>query len=161
MAHLNAEAKHHILLEYSPRSPTHSFAALAVRHAIRGGRQTVQQWHARWDGTAQSLERREGSGRPRTLSSRQVHQHLRAPILRANRAHKVVHYTDLLAKVQQRTGTDVSVQTLRRYGKKELGAKQKHTHKRTADESKCTRTRSDVAALLMYALALTSHCSVR
>ena len=160
MSQLSAETKHHILLEYSPRSTDHSFAALAARHSIGGGADVVRHWHIRWDGTAASLERREGSGRPRTLRSRQVQQHVRAPIQRANRAHKAVHYTDLLAKVRQRTGTEVSLQTLRRYGKKELGAKQKHTRKRTADESECTHTCCAVAALLLHALALISHCSV-
>jgi transposase len=122
MPHLSAEAKHHILLEYAPHCSDRSFAALAQRHAIRGGKQTVQQWHSRWDGTAHSLERREGSGRQRSLSSRQVQQYVRAPILRANRAHRAVHYTELVDSVREKTGTDVSVRTLRRYGKEELGA---------------------------------------
>jgi transposase len=160
MSHLSAEVKHHILLEYSPRSPTHSFSALAARHAIPGGRQTVQQWHARWDGTARSLERRVGSGRERTLSSRQVQQHVRAPILRANRAHRVVHYTQLLPSVRQKSGTEVSLRTLQRYGREELGAKQKHTKKRTAEESECTHTCCDDAALLLHVFALSSHRSV-
>lgn len=137
MSHLTAEIKHHILLEYSPHSPTHSFAALAARHGVSGGARTLQRWHERWDHTPQSLKRREGSGKPRMLSRAQVNRHVRAPILAANRAHRVVHYTDLLTKVQQKTGADVSLRTLRRYGKEELGAKQIHTRKRTADESEC------------------------
>src|SRR6185312_12901126 len=51
MPHLSAEAKHHILLEYSPRSPTHSLSALAARHSIAGGERTVRNWLQRWDGT--------------------------------------------------------------------------------------------------------------
>jgi transposase len=140
MSHLSAEAKHHILLEYSPRCPTRSFAALAQHHGIPGGKQTVQQWHARWDGTARSLGRREGSGRPRTLSSRQVQQHVRAPILRANRAHRVVHYTELVDSVRERTGCEVSLRTLQRYGKEELGGRCTRGVKRTAEECECTHT---------------------
>ena len=138
MSHLSAEVKHHILLEYSPHSPTHSFAALAARHGVSGGARTLQRWHARWDHSPQSLERREGSGKARMLSRAQVSRHVRAPILAANRAHRAVHYTHLLPAVRRKTGKQVSIQTLRRYGTKELGAKQKHSKKRTADESKCS-----------------------
>jgi transposase len=160
MSHLSPDVKHHILLEYSPCSPSHSFAALAARHGVSGGARTVQRWHARWKHTPQSLERKQGSGKTRMLSAAQLSRHVRAPLLAANRAHRAVHYTDLLTKARQKTGTDVSLRTLRRYGKKELGAKQKHTHKRTADESQCTHTCCDAAALLLHALALMSHCSV-
>jgi hypothetical protein len=136
MPHLTAAAKHEILLEYSPRSPTHSFAALARRHSIKGGSGTVSRWHARWDGTAASLEEQPRSGRPRALSSTQVSRHIRAPILAANRAHRAISYTQLLPSVQAKTCTQLSIQTLRRYGRQELGARQQHTKKRTAAESK-------------------------
>ena len=134
------EQKHSILLEYTPHSRTHSFAALAARHGVAGGEQTVRRWHTQWDGTAASLQRKEGAGRPRVLSGREVQQHVRAPILRANRAHKAVHYSALLSSVQQKTGKEVSARTLRRYGKEQLGAKQRRGKKRTAEESQCTRT---------------------
>src|SRR5680860_1328418 len=52
MKHLSVEAKHHILLEYSAADATRSFAALAARHHIKGGREAVRQWHLRWNGTA-------------------------------------------------------------------------------------------------------------
>lgn len=138
MPHLSAEAKHHILLEYSPHSATHGFSALAARHGVRGGARTLQRWHQRWNRTPDSLKEGERAGRPRTLSRAAVSRHVRAPVLAANRGHRAVQYTDLLPAVRRKTGTQVSIQTLRRYGKKELGAKQKHTKKRTADESECT-----------------------
>lgn len=134
------EQKHSILLEYSPFSHTHSFAALAARHGVVGGWRTIQRWHKQWKGTADSLKRKEGGGRPRVLSSREVQQYVRPPILRANRAHRPLHYTKLLPSVQARTGKKLSIQTLRRYGKKELGAKQRRGKKRTAEESECTHT---------------------
>jgi len=135
MPHLTATAKHHILLEYSPRSPTHSLAALAARHGIAGGKSTLSRWLARWDGTPRSLQEQQRSGRPRTLSSAQVSRHIRAPILAANRAHRAVSYTQLLPSVQAKTGKELSLRTLQHYGRQELGAKQKHTKKRTAAES--------------------------
>lgn len=141
MPHFSADLKHHILLEYSPHDPTRSFAALARRHAVPGGRKVVHDWHSRWNGTPDSLERKAGSGRARTLSRAEVSRHIRAPILAANRAHRAIHYTDLLNSVRTKTRTHLSIQTLRRYGREDLGAKQKHTLKRTYDESQCTSIR--------------------
>lgn len=77
------------------------------------------------------------------LSSAQVSRHVRAPILAANRAHRAVHYTDLLESVKEKTGKEISVQTLRRYGKEECAAKQRHSKKRSADESEHTRPRDN------------------
>lgn len=74
------------------------------------------------------------------MSRKEVQQHVRAPILRANRAHKAVHYPAVVESVRQRTGKEVSLRTLRRYGKEELGARQRKGKKRTAEESECTHT---------------------
>jgi hypothetical protein len=143
MPHLSAEAKHHILLEYAPHSATRSFAALAARHAVRGGWRVLLRWHQQWDGSAASLARKAGSGKARALSSRQVQQHVRAPILAANRAHRAIHYTKLLPRVRAATGKQLSLRSLQRYGKEELGAKQRRGKKRTAEESECTRTAAE------------------
>jgi len=148
MPHLSAEAKHHILLEYAARDTTRSFAALARRHAVTGGARTVQRWHARWDGTPASLQEKARSGRPRILSRAQVSRHVRTPILAANRAHRAVSYTDLLPEVQRKTGKQLALRTLREYGKQQLGARNKHTKKRTADESECTATQQMRCELL-------------
>jgi transposase len=136
MQHLSAEAKHHILLEYAPRSTTHSFAALARRHAVRGGARTLQRWHSRWNRTPHSLQEGERAGRPHALSRAQVSRHVRAPILAANRAHRSVRYPQLLDSVREKTGTQVSLRTLRRYGQ-EMGATMKRGKKRTAEEREC------------------------
>ncbi len=148
MPHLDASAKHHILLEYSPRCPSRSFAALARRHSIAGGKATVQKWHSRWDGTSRSLERKEGSGHAPLLTRAEVSRHVRTPILAANRAHRAVSYTELLPEVQRKTGKQLSIQTLRRYGREVLGARDKHTKERTADESECSDTVERAAATL-------------
>jgi hypothetical protein len=50
------------------------------------------------------------------LSRREVQQHVRTPILRANRAHRAVHYSKLLPAVLQKTAKELSARTLRRYG---------------------------------------------
>lgn len=69
------------------------------------------------------------------LSRREVQQHVRAPIVRANRAHKAVHYPRLHAALVESTHKQVSLQTVRRIGHEELAARQRRGKKRTADES--------------------------
>src|SRR5688500_680714 len=103
MRQLSAETKHHILLEYSPHDINRSFAALARRHAVKGGERLLRLWHSRWNGTPASLEHRAGAGRPRILSKAQVAQHIGTPIRAANRAHRAIHYPDLLGKIRNAT----------------------------------------------------------
>lgn len=135
MKQLSAEAKHHILLQYSPRSPTHSFAALAARAGGGLDESTVRKWHARWNGTAQSLQRKAVTGRPRVLSAAQVTRHVLPSIRAANRKGVALHYTTLLPAVQRATGRRPALRTLRRYGQ-QVGVKQKRSKKRTQGECK-------------------------
>lgn len=139
MPRLSAETKHHILLEYQEHCRERSFAALAARHGIKGGRKVVARWYRRWDGTARSLQELPRSGRPPLFSTAQVRALVQRPISAANRAHRAVHYTDLMPRVRAATDNGVSLRTVQRYGKEVCGAKQKHTKKRTADESTCAR----------------------
>jgi len=134
MPHLSADAKHVILLQYRAGARGSGFHALAERYAIKGGGAEVLRWHRRWDGTTQSLGEQARSGRPRKLSSAQVRRHVAAPIRNANRAARPMRYTKLLPQVQAATGSDLSLRSLRRYGKEELGAKKTTGKKRTADE---------------------------
>jgi hypothetical protein len=136
MPHLSAEAKHHILLEYSPHDATRSFAALARRHAVKGGERLLRLWHRTWDGSPASLERKAGTGKGRLLSRAQVQRHIATPIRAANRAHRAIHYTDLLPRVRAATGTAVSLRTVQQYGQVELGARKHRGIKRTVEESK-------------------------
>lgn len=150
MKQLSAHTKHHILLEYRPRSPTHSFSALAAAHGVAGGADVVRHWHTQWDGTPQSLERKRGQGRPRVLSRAQVTRHVKPRILAANRNHRPIHYSHFLSAVQTATGKKVSLPTLQRYGHEQAGARQTRGKKRTAEESECTHTRiSDCLLVLL------------
>jgi transposase len=160
MSHLSAEAKHHILLEYTPGDSTRSFAALARRHAIRGGKGTLSRWHSRWDRTPASLERKAGSGKTSLLSAEQVQQYIGEPIRAKRRAHRAVRYTDELDSVRAATGTDLSLRTLRRYGKEECGIKHGRGKKRTAAERECTNTvgKGGATALLSLTPAKVSPC---
>lgn len=135
MSDSTPQQKHSILTHYRAHDRGAGFDALARRFAVAGGGRTIQRWHSRWDGTAASLQHASGAGRPRTLSSAQVTRHVKPRILAANRRHEAVHYPDILPAVQAATGTDLSLRTLRRYGKEELGAKQRRGKKRTTEES--------------------------
>ena len=138
MKHLTAEAKHAILLEYTPHTHTHSFAALARRHSIKGGRRVLQRWHERWNGTPQSLKEESRSGRPRRLSRGDVQRDVAGPILRANRSHTSVHYSAVVTEVREKTGAEIPLRTVQRYGKEELGVRQRRGKKRTAEERQYT-----------------------
>jgi hypothetical protein len=136
MKHLSPEQKHSIVARYRPRSPTHSFSALASQAGGGVTKSTVRNWYLRWDGMVASLKHEPVLGRPRVLSRGQVTRHVQPRIRAANRNARPIHYTDLLPVIHQATGKQMSIRTLRRYGKQELGAKQKHTVKRTTAERK-------------------------
>ena len=99
MKQFNAEAKHSILMHYQKNVSGHSFAALAALHRVKGGRATISNWHRQWDGTIQSLQHKQVSGRPRVLSRAQVTRSLKPRILVANRSHRAIHYTSILPAV--------------------------------------------------------------
>lgn len=149
MSHLSADAKHHILLSYSPGERGRGFKALAARHGIAGGASLLSKWHRSWNGTPESLEEQPRSGRPRALSSAQVRRHIAAPLRNANRAARPVSYPALLPQVQAATHSNLSLSTLKRYGKKELHATAKKGKRRTAEERQSRHTaKSDVRCLV-------------
>jgi hypothetical protein len=108
MSEFTPALKHHILQQYLPHSPDNSFAALAKRYDVKGGKSTVQRWYARWDGTPRSLERKPGSGRPRALSSAEIRANIHQPIQSRNRSHRPVHYPELWQSTISTTGKSVS-----------------------------------------------------
>jgi len=135
MKQLSSETKHAILIEYQPRTTTHSFTALAARHSISGGRKTISKWYQQWDGSAASLEHKKGAGRPRALSAIEVSRYIRAPVLGANRSHRAIHYPEVQQTIREKTGKQLALRTVQQYGEKELQIKDKHSKKRTAQES--------------------------
>src|SRR5271156_3480575 len=133
MPHLSAEAKHHILLEYDPYNRYRSFTALAHKHNVAGGRETVERWFHRWDRIPSSLEECPRTGRPRVLSVDDVHE-LVAPIIRrANQENRVIDYAQVADELKEDTGCEVSSQTLRRYGRS-AGVRGMRTSARSAIE---------------------------
>jgi hypothetical protein len=140
MSHLTAQHAHDILIHCDTRRPDQTEVDVAALHGATVGRTTIWEWRQRWDGSAQSLERHEGTGATSILTPSEVSRHVRAPILAANRAHRAVSYTKLLPEVRRKTGKSISTRTIRRIGKEQLEVKANHTHKRTRQESQCTHT---------------------
>jgi hypothetical protein len=136
MKQLDPSHKHFILQQYRPRSPTHSFVALAARAGGGLTESTIRSWDARWDGTPDSLQHATVPGRPRVLSRAQVARHIQPRIRSANRKHQAIHYPDILPSVRAATHKSVSLRSLQRYGKEELRAKQKRVKIRTSRECK-------------------------
>lgn len=140
MKQLTPEQKHSILLEYSPRSPTHSFSALAARHGLGNAKSTVKSWYDRWDGTIESLQHKKGAGRPCALSAAQVARYILRPIRRANQQHRVIHYPQLLPPLNSILRRKIALRTLRKYGKQQAGIKKKRSTLRTPYECQFTTT---------------------
>jgi transposase len=130
--------KHRILTQYRLRERGAGFASLAKNFSIQGGERTIRRWYAQWDGTPSSLKQQPRSGRPPILTQREINQHIAAPIRRSNRKPQAIHYTDIHATVQEKTGKKMSLRTIQSYGKEKLQAKKKSTNKRTHSESKLT-----------------------
>jgi transposase len=148
MSEFSPGLKHRILSQYQPHCRGAGFGALAARYGVAGGERTVRRWFAAWDGTPRSLQRKSGSGRPRALSGAQATRYIYKPIQRKNRAHRAVHYTQLLPTVRAGTGKAISLRTVQRYGKNLYSAKNKRTEKRTAQECEHTDIQMDARVLL-------------
>lgn len=81
-----------------------------------------------------SLDRRAGAGRKVKLNSKQINQYITNPIRRANQMHVAIHYPELMKSIHEKVRADVSVQTIRRYGKEKAGIKGVSTIKKTKEE---------------------------
>ena len=140
MPQLTAIAKHHILIHCQSRGRGETDVSIARRHGVVVSSQTIRNWRSRWDGTPQSLERADTAGRPHILTQSQIQRYISAPILAANREHRAINYSTLLRQIREKTGKSISLRTLQRIGKKELGIRWKHTQIRTKQECKSIRT---------------------
>lgn len=137
---LTPQLKDMILRQYRPFDRNNSFAALARRYDIRGGKRTVHRWYMRWKQTPDSLEQKRGAGRPRLLSAAQIRDTITLPIRNRNRAHRAVSYPQLLPTVREQTGTEVSLRTIKRYGKEVAKVHDMSTRSMTGAECKYTAT---------------------
>jgi transposase len=145
------EWKHFILTQYRSHCRGSGFDALAQRYGIAGGGRTVKDWYDRWDETPNSLKRKSGAGRPKLLSEEEVTQLITTPIRKKNRQSQPVHYTNILRPLQEQTGKKVSLRTVQRYGKENVGISSKRSIKKTDWECKYhIHIHSSIAHIYMH-----------
>ena len=135
MKQLTPEQKHSILTHYSSRREGETLDQILRLHDVAASRSSVENWAHRWNGTIASLKHKAGAGRPRSLTPREVQQHITAPIRRSNRAARQVTYTKVAQQMRDKTGKSVSDRTVQRIGKTQLGARRTRGKKRTSEES--------------------------
>jgi transposase len=139
MTHFTPEVKHSILLEYCAGDNNHGFEALARRHAVRGGRRVVKRWFDRWDGTPQSLQEGDRTGRPRIVNADKAGAIIKQSVGRANRKHMAIDYVKVADDIRTKTDADVSVRSVRRWGR-EMGVQHKRAIARTENERRINYT---------------------
>lgn len=159
MPHLRYHAtfKHQVLLEYREGERGRGFHALAARFKIQGGGPLVQRWYQRWDGSAESLQRRPGSGRPRVLSAQRAKQTVHQEIEKKRRKHEAVAYVDILHTVREQSGTNIALRTVQKYGKKDFRVGHRHTVKRTKKECE-RRSWTEGKEAMAVATEQRAHC---
>jgi hypothetical protein len=128
--------KHNILTQYQANSRGNGFKALAKKYGITGGGATIKYWYDHWDGSVESLESKPSTGRPTILNSREIHQYIGTPIKRKNRNADPVHYTELIDTIQEKTGKEVSLRTVRRYGREREGRNQREKNQEEANNTR-------------------------
>jgi transposase len=123
----SADTKHNILSEYKRCVRGCGFHALAKKHHIQGGGQTVEYWHSRWDGTPSSLQKQTTSHKRRRLNSQQVQTHIRGFVQTMNQQGDQVIYQDVKQHVEEQINTPIAYSTITRYGYNEAKVSYKRT----------------------------------
>ena len=128
MPHYTAEYKHKVCSKYKPNDPAHSFAKLATTYDIAGGKGTLQRWYKQWDGSATSLERKAGSGRPCALTEHEKKIQILNFVRRNNSKGVQVDWETVHENVVTKTGKAISLHTVKTYGHEELKITSKRTY---------------------------------
>jgi hypothetical protein len=130
--------KQRVLTNYIPHSRGNGFHSLAKQFDITGGAPLVHYWYQAWDGTPSSLQNKCSPGRPTILNTHEINQHIGAVVRRKNRQPRAAHYTNLMHDIKRKSGKQVSLRTIQRYGKETLHIKDQSTTKR--EERECRST---------------------
>jgi transposase-like protein len=94
----------------------------------------VKSWLKKWDGTPQSFENKHPPGRKRKLTEEESKQHVLDFVRKKNRIGDHVDYNDVQKEVKKRTGKDVGISTLKRYGHQHHGITNKQTTRKLITE---------------------------
>lgn len=138
----SAKQRQRILEQCARRDTNDSICAVSRRYGLASNGQTLLRWMRQWNGTTESLREREHPGRPRILTRTQVHNSIRQPVIAANRAHRCINYSMIHRQLQQEHHLDVSVRTVRRYGRRDVGIRNRRVQRKTPHERNHTRTRT-------------------
>src|SRR4051794_18423202 len=124
--HYDASFKQRVLLEYRPGRRGPGPKALAKRFKVKDEK-SIREWLAVWDGSVESLGRKEGSGRKRKLTHEEEETHIKKFVVERNREGKAVGYKDVVAEVQEQTGKDISLRTIQCIGAAKYNLSEKLT----------------------------------
>lgn len=127
--------KQHVLQCYQPGVRGHGAAAVAHKFELPS-HSLVLRWAAKAREPGGSLEHKPGAGRKRKLSHDEAEEHVKDFIVDRNREGKAVSYDDVARELHKRGRVDVSVRTLRRYGRKDFNITDKLTTRKLAIEGR-------------------------
>jgi hypothetical protein len=108
-----------ILEEHEPGVRGKGLKTLAKQHNIKGGHNLIKYWLSKWDGTVKSLEGMGGGDRRSILTDQEKKKHVDRFITKRSKKD-AVQYPEVKANIENKTGKDISIQTVRRIGH-ELG----------------------------------------
>lgn len=131
--------KQMILGQYRSYSHDSGYQRLAERFCVNGGRKTIERWAHRYDGTLDSLERKQGSGGHSLLNPQDVVKYVDEPLRQANQSHVRVHYPELVKNFEAETGKKIALSTMQRYGHDLVGARQERVSEKTTWECEFAR----------------------
>ncbi|CAF3402309.1 unnamed protein product [Rotaria sp. Silwood2] len=125
-----SQFKHKVLEEYDRGISGCGFKSLAKRFKITGGHKLIMSWYSRWDGTGDSLDQRPRGHRTRTMTQQEVENYILDFVKSMNNQRIPVNYKKVQAYVESSLKREVSIRTIRRYGK-ECGIRWKKTRELT------------------------------
>ena len=138
----SAEYKHAVLQHYKEKTRGSGFLALAKRFDIKGGKEVVRGWFARWNGRVESLGRRTGSGRPQILTQSEKKTHILKFVERMNKKGEPVDYPAVLVNVREKTNKQISLSQLRHIGRHEFNLRWKKTARTLVSQGAFDRRKS-------------------
>lgn len=122
--------KHKVLEEYHRGVYGCGFKSLAKRFKIVGGHKLIMSWYSQWNGTVDSLYQRSRGHRTRTMTQQEVQKYIVDFVKSMNSQRARVTYKMVQAHVKSSLKREVSIRTIRRYGK-ECGIRWKRTRELT------------------------------
>ena len=129
----NAWFKQKVLQQYKPGVLGCGAKAVAKRFDLPDHK-LVLRWHAVWDGTKESLERKAGAGRKRKLTHEESTTHIKEFVIKRNKDGIPTSYKEVEEEVEAKTGKEISLRTVQRLGREEHNITSKMVTRKLAIE---------------------------